>query len=137
MTALTLVVAGLLLLFAAWLRAAGTAITRVPRADALRDASEEVKGAEAVAEMLDDREVIAPAVGVVGSALLVVSATLGVAAVAANEAAIAAIWLGLVVGLIVFLIGDLVPRGIGCPPPDCIPIRSRSRGGGQARRVGQ
>jgi CBS domain containing-hemolysin-like protein len=124
MTALTLVVAGLLLLFAAWLRAAGTAITRVPRADALRDASEEVKGAEAVAEMLDDREVIAPAVGVVGSALLVVSATLGVAAVAANEAAIAAIWLGLVVGLIVFLIGDLVPRGIGRVAPHRIAYRS-------------
>jgi CBS domain containing-hemolysin-like protein len=124
MTALTLVVAGLLLLFAAWLRAAGTAITRVPRADALRDASEEVKGAEAVAEMLDDREVIAPAVGVVGSALLVVSATLGVAAVAANEAAIAAIWLGLVVGLIVFLLGDLVPRGIGRVAPRRIAYRS-------------
>jgi CBS domain containing-hemolysin-like protein len=124
MTALTLVVAGLLLLFAAWLRAAGTAITRVPRADALRDASEEVKGAEAVAEMLDDREVIAPAVGVVGSALLVVSATLGVAAVAANEAAIAAIWLGLVVGLIVFLLGDLVPRGIGRVAPHRIAYRS-------------
>ncbi len=113
MTGLTLVVAGLLLLFAAWLRAAGTAITRVPRADALRDASEKVKGAAAVAEMLDDREVIAPAVGVVGSALLVISATLGVAAVAADEAPSAAIWLGLVVGMIVFLVGDLVPRGIG------------------------
>jgi CBS domain containing-hemolysin-like protein len=113
MTPLTLVIAGLILLFAAWLRAAGTAITRVPRADALRDASEEVKGAGAVAEMLDDREVIAPAVGVVGSALLVISATLGVAAVAADETAIAAVWLGLVVGLVVFLVGDLVPRGIG------------------------
>ncbi len=113
MTTLTLVIAGLILLFAAWLRAAGTAITRVPRADALRDASEEVKGAEAVAELLDDREVIAPAVGVVGSALLVISATLGVAAVAANEAPIAAVWLGLVVGLVVFLVGDLLPRGLG------------------------
>lgn len=126
MTALTLGIAGLLLLFAAWLRAAGTAITRVPRADALRDASEEVKGAEAVAEMLDDREVIGPAVGVVGSALLVISATLGVAAVAANEAASAAVWLGLVVGLIVFLVGDLVPRGIGRVASHRIAYRSAS-----------
>lgn len=124
MTALTLVIAGLLMLFAAWLRAAGTAITRVPRADALRDASEELKGAEAVAAMLDDREVIGPAVGVVGSALLVVSATLGVAAVAADEAAMAAVWLGLVVGLIVFLVGDLVPRGIGRVAPHRIAYRS-------------
>ncbi|MDP3984141.1 MAG: transporter associated domain-containing protein [Acidimicrobiia bacterium] len=113
MTALTLVVAGLVLLAAAWLRAAGTAITRVPRADALRDASDQVDGAEAVAGMLDDREVIGPAVGVVGSALLVVSATLGVAAVAAGDDAVRAVWLGLVVGLIVFVIGDLLPRGLG------------------------
>jgi CBS domain containing-hemolysin-like protein len=112
-TALTLVVAGLVLLAAAWLRAAGTAITRVPRADALRDASDQVDGAEAVAGMLDDREVIGPAVGVVGSALLVVSATLGVAAVAAGDDAVRAVWLGLVVGLIVFVIGDLLPRGLG------------------------
>lgn len=113
MTALTLVVAGLVLLAAAWLRAAGTAITRVPRADALRDASDQVDGAEAVAGMLDDREVIGPAVGVVGSALLVVSATLGVAAIAAGHDAASAVWLGLVVGLIVFVIGDLLPRGLG------------------------
>ena len=113
MTALTLVVAGLVLLAAAWLRAAGTAITRVPRADALRDASDQVDGAEEVAGMLDDREVIGPAVGVVGSALLVVSATLGVAAVAAGDDAVRAVWLGLVVGLIVFVIGDLLPRGLG------------------------
>jgi len=112
-TALTLVVAGLVLLAAAWLRAAGTAITRVPRADALRDASDQVDGAEEVAGMLDDREVIGPAVGVVGSALLVVSATLGVAAVAAGDDAVRAVWLGLVVGLIVFVIGDLLPRGLG------------------------
>jgi CBS domain containing-hemolysin-like protein len=112
-TALTLVVAGFLLLLAAWLRAAGTAITRVPRADALRDASDEVKGAEAVAGMLDDRDVIGPAVGVVGSALLIVSATLGVATVSAGDDAVGAVWLGLVVGLIVFLIGDLLPRGLG------------------------
>ncbi len=121
MTALVFVIAGLLLLLAAWLRAAGTAITRVPRADALRDASEEVKGAQAVAEMLDDREIIAPAVGVVASALLVVSTALAVAVVAANEAAV---WLALLVGIIVFLIGDLVPRGIGRVAPHRIAYRS-------------
>ncbi|MEX1037390.1 MAG: hemolysin family protein [Acidimicrobiia bacterium] len=126
MIALTLVVAGFLLLLAAWLRASGTAITRVPRADALRDASDEVGGAEDVAEMLDDREVIGPAVGVVGSALLVISATLGVAAVAADETPIAALWLGLVVGLVVFLVGDLLPRGLGRVAPHQIAYRSAS-----------
>jgi putative hemolysin len=124
MIALTLVIAVLLLLLAASLRAAGTAITRVPRADALRDASDDVKGAESVAGMLDDREVIGPAVGVAGSALLVMSATLGVATVVAGDDAGGAIWLGLVVGLIVFLIGDLLPRGLGRVAPHQIAYRA-------------
>ena len=50
-----LLVAVALLLLAFWIRAAGTAVTRVPRADALRDASDGAKGAEAVAGMLDER----------------------------------------------------------------------------------
>ena len=41
------------MLFAFWLRAAGTAIARVPRADALRDESDGVKGAETVVELLE------------------------------------------------------------------------------------
>ncbi len=124
MTVLTLVIASLLLAVAAWLRAAGTGITRVPRADALRDASEEVRGAERVAAMLEDREVIAPAVGVVGSALLVISATLGVSVLASTENAATAIWWGLGVGLLVFIVGDLLPRGLGRVAPHRIAYRS-------------
>lgn len=113
MMIVSLMAAGFLLLLASWLRGAGTAITRVPRADSLRDASEDVSGADAVAEMLNDREVIGPAVGVVASALLVVSATLGVAAVSAGENVDVALWRGIAVGLVVFLLGDLVPRRLG------------------------
>lgn len=119
-----LVIALALLLLAGWLRSAGTAITRVPRADALRDASEGTPGAAAVAEMLDDREVIAPAVGVVGSALLVVSATLAVTAVASGPSTGFTVWVGLLVGLVVFLVGDLVPRGVGRVAPHQIAYRS-------------
>ena len=121
---LAVVISVLLLLLAAWLRAAGTAITRVPRADALRAASEDAKGAAPVAAMLDDREVIAPAVGVVGSALLVVSATVGLAGIAGGSDAGTTIWVGLLVGLVVFLSGDLLPRGVGRVAPHQIAYRS-------------
>lgn len=114
MTVAALVVAFLLLVFAAWLRGAGTAITRVPRADALRDASDGVTGAETVAELLDNREAISPAVGVVASAFMIVGAVLATAALVAGNAAT---WETLAVassfGVVSFLIGDLIPRRLG------------------------
>ncbi len=119
-----LYLAVILLLLAAWLRAAGTAITRVPRADALRDASEGAAGAQHVADMLDDRDVISPAVGVVGSALLVVSAAFGVTSIVARQAIGARVWLALLVGLVVFLTGDLLARGLGRVAPHRIAYRS-------------
>ncbi len=117
-------IAAVLLLLAGWLRAAGTAITRVPRADALKDASEGVSGAAKVADLLEDREVVAPAVGVVGSALLVASASFGVVAVGAGLEIKDALWRGIVIGLVVFLLGDLLPRRLGRAVPRSIAYRS-------------
>lgn len=116
MTAAALMVAALAVLLAAWLRGAGTAMTRVPRADALRDASEGQRGAGIVAELLEDREVITPAVGVVASALLVMSAVLGATALggAGGPARVVA---AVLVGLVVFLAGDLIPRQLGRRAP--------------------
>jgi CBS domain containing-hemolysin-like protein len=114
MTVAALVASGLLLLAAAWLRAGGTAITGVPRADALRDASDEVRGAETVAELLDNREAISPAVGAVASAFMVLGAVIGTAVMVAGSP-----WdwesLGIAVGfgVVAFLIGDLIPRRLG------------------------
>jgi CBS domain containing-hemolysin-like protein len=105
---------------AAWLRAAGSAITRVHRADALRDASDEVGGSEIVAELLEDREVITPAVAVVGSALLVVAAVAGTAVFSAGKTLGVAIGYSLVVFLVVFLLGDLAPRQLGRRRPRSI-----------------
>ncbi len=105
---------------AAWLRAAGSAITRVHRADALRDASDEVGGSEIVAELLEDREVITPAVAVVGSALLVVAAVAGTAVFSAGKTLGAAIGYSLMVFLVVFLLGDLAPRQLGRRRPRSI-----------------
>ncbi|MDH3189216.1 MAG: hypothetical protein OEM39_01030, partial [Acidimicrobiia bacterium] len=84
MTVFTMIVAFLLLALAGWMRAAGSAVSRVPRADALKASADGVRGAETIAGLLDDRESISPAVGAVGSGLLVFSAALLVSALASE-----------------------------------------------------
>lgn len=112
------------LLLAFWIRAAGTAVTRVPRADALRDSSDGVKGASVVAELLDEREVIAPAVGVVASGLLILSAVLATAVLVEDLSGGQALVWALAVGVVAFLVGDLVPRAIGRIQPRRVAYRS-------------
>jgi CBS domain containing-hemolysin-like protein len=124
MTALAVTIAILLVLLSAWLRAAGTAITRIPRADALRDASDEVKGAETVAELLEQRENIVPAVGVVASAFLVVGAVIVTAAVAGDLTSAGVLMFAAAIGLVAFLVGDLVPRRLGRLNPTGLAYRS-------------
>ncbi len=113
MTVAALILASFCLILAAWLRAAGTAISRIPRADALRDAADEVKGARSVADLLDERELIPHAVGMVGSALLVIAAVVGMAVLASGESESNSILIAVGVGLVVFVVGDLIPRQIG------------------------
>jgi len=124
MSALALIFALLTVLFAAWLRAAGTAITRIPRADAFRDASDDVRGAETVAELLDQREAITPAVGVVASAFLVAGAVVTTAVFAQGMALGGALLVSLVVGVVAFLVGDLIPRRLGRLNPTGLAYRS-------------
>lgn len=97
------------LLIAAWLRASGAAVTQVPRADAHHDAAEGVRGAKTVATLLDDRPRIYPAVGMVGSAFLVL--TVSMAVVGAEER-----WSGFGVAgvaILVIVAGDVLPRLAG------------------------
>jgi putative hemolysin len=124
MTTVATVLAVLVVLSAAWLRAAGTAITRIPRADALRDASDEVKGAETVAELLDQREQITPAVGVVASALLVAGSVVATAILVQDNPAGVSLLIALGVGLVAFLLGDLIPRRLGRHNPVTLAYRS-------------
>lgn len=124
MTAAILVVAAVALALAAWLRAAGAAITGVPRADALRDASDGVRGARIVAELLDEREMITPAVALVGSGLLVVAAVSATALFAAGETLGTAIGYAVGVFLVVFLLGDLAPRQLGRRKPRVVAYSS-------------
>lgn len=113
MTPGVLLVSAVLLVLAFWIRAAGTAITRVPRADALRDASEGLRGADAVAELLEEREAIGPAVGVVASALLILSSVLATTVLIADSAGGRTLVAAIGVALVAFLVGDLVPRRVG------------------------
>ncbi|HEX6147279.1 MAG TPA: CNNM domain-containing protein, partial [Acidimicrobiia bacterium] len=113
MSVVVLIVAVVAMLLAAWLRAAGSAIARVPRADALHDASEEVRGAGTVADLLDEREAITPAVALVGSGLLVAAAVSGTAVFSAGETLARAIVNAVIVFLVVFLLADLAPRQLG------------------------
>lgn len=119
-----LIVAVAAMALAAWLRAAGSAISRVPRADALRDAADGIRGAGRVAELLEERDGITPAVAMVGSALLVVAAVAGTALVAAGQTLGTAITYAIVVFLIVFFLGDLAPRQLGRRRPRSIAYRS-------------
>ena len=124
MNAAIIIVAVAALALAAWLRAAGSAITRVPRADALRDEADGVRGAGIVAELLEEREAITPAVAMVGSALLVVAAVAGTALVTAEQTLGTAIAYAGIVFLVVFLLGDLAPRQLGRRRPRSIAYRS-------------
>ena len=119
-----IIVAVAALALAAWLRAAGSAITRLPRADALRDEADGVRGAGTVAALLEEREAITPAVAMVGSALLVVAAVAGTALVTAEQTLGTAIAYAAIVFLVVFLLGDLAPRQLGRRRPRSVAYRS-------------
>jgi putative hemolysin len=124
MSNVALVFSVLLLALAAWIRAAGSAVTRVPRADALRDASDGVPGAEKVSRLLDERETISPAIGVVVSGLLVAAAVLATVAIVEGLEFGAALGTALLVGAVIFVFGDPLPRSLGRWNPHAIAYRS-------------
>jgi CBS domain containing-hemolysin-like protein len=77
-----------------------------------------------VAALLDEREAITPAVGVVVSGLLVLAAVLGATAVASGRDLSEAILPTLVIGALIFLVGDPLPRSLGRWKPHLIAYRS-------------
>jgi CBS domain containing-hemolysin-like protein len=120
-SALTLSLA--LLLIAAALRAGGASLVTTPRADALHDAAEGNDRAATVAELLDDRSRIQPAIGMVHSATLV-AAVLPAAWAMAETASGWSLALALTgLGLAVILIGDLLPRSLGRHNPRILAYR--------------
>ena len=124
MTWVAIVAAAVLLLIAAWIRAAGTAVARVPRADALRDAANGVAGAEEVVELLEDREIITPAVGVVASALLIVASVLATATVVVGLDLPHSLLAAAGVAVFNLMVGELIPRRLGRWSPRRVAYRS-------------
>jgi CBS domain containing-hemolysin-like protein len=116
-TALALVLSGLITGAAAVLRFGGASLVRTPRADALHDAIEGRRGADVVADLLDDRAALQPSLGMVHAALLVAAAIPAAWALAALLSG----WplLGALIGLgvVLVLLGDLLPRSFGRARP--------------------
>jgi putative hemolysin len=116
-TALALVVACLLLLVAAALRFGGASLARTPRAEALRDAAEGRRGAARAAGLLEDRLALQPSLGVAHTVLLVAAAISAVWAFCALLSGwVLAACLGST-GVVLVLVGDLVPRSMGRARP--------------------
>ena len=107
-----------LVFLTAVLRAAGATLVRTPRADALHDAREGDPRAEMVADLLEDRHRIQPALGTVVTTLLILAV---IPASWAMERILSGWMLALgflAMTLLIVLLSDLIPRTIG---------RSRSR----------
>ncbi|MDJ0953584.1 MAG: hemolysin family protein [Acidimicrobiia bacterium] len=123
MTTVALVISGALILLTAVLRAAGASLVRTPRADALHDARNGDPRAERIATLLSDRPRIQPALGLVGTALLV----LAVLPAAWALTRLTDGWqlaLSLVIlGFVVLVFGDIVPRTLGRNRPRTIAYR--------------
>lgn len=113
----------LLLGLAAALRASSASLIRTPRADALHHAAEGADGAARVADLLDDRPRLQPAIGMVHSALLVAAAL--PAAWAATELTFG--WrltvLLVAMGLALVILGDVLPRAWGRDHPHRLAYR--------------
>jgi len=120
---LGLVVAALLLLVTALLRAAGASLVRTPRADALHDAADGDERAAVVAELLDDRARLQPALSMVNTLLLVTMVILGTWALTDRLDGVELFIALVLVALVVVAFGDLIPRSIGRRRPRVLAYR--------------
>lgn len=113
MIPLAFVVSAILLLVTSTLRAAGAALVRTSRADALHDAAEGNERAAAVADLLELRARIQPALAPVLTGLLVLAV---IPLTWAVSSLVSGRWLALVVlvmAAVLVIVTDLVPRTIG------------------------
>jgi len=111
--AVALVVSAILLLMTATLRSAGAALVRTSRADALHDAAEGNDGARIVAELLEHRARLQPALAPVLTALLVFAVIPMTWALAQGFSGWALALVIVVMAVLVVLVTDLIPRTIG------------------------
>jgi CBS domain containing-hemolysin-like protein len=122
-TGLALAVAALIVLVTGLLRAAGASLVRTPRADAVHDAADGDRRAARVAELLEERARVQPALGMIHTGLLV-SAAIPAAWALSRLAEGPALLVALVsLGVLLVLAGDLVPRGFGRRRPSSLAYR--------------
>ncbi len=123
MTTFALIVSALLVLVTAVIRAAGASLVRTPRADALHDAVDGSMSATIVADMLDDRPALQPALGIFHTGLSVLAAIPATWALTRRLQGTALLWGLLLVGVVLVLAGDLVPRSVGRSRPRVLAYR--------------
>jgi CBS domain containing-hemolysin-like protein len=117
MTITILLAAALAALMAGLLRAGGSSLVRTPRADALHDAAEGSSGAQRVARLLDDSELIVPSINIVHSILLILSAvpaTWSISSATDGATELASL---VVLAFLLILVTDLLPRMVGRARP--------------------
>jgi CBS domain containing-hemolysin-like protein len=122
-TAIAWAFSAILLVIAGLLRAAGASLVRTPRADAVRDAAEGDKRAAAVAELLDDRPRLQPALGMTLTTLMVIAVVPATWALTRGTEGWTLLAGLVVLGIAVVLGGDLVPRAVGRNRPRTLAYR--------------
>ena len=123
MIAAAFIFSAILVLLTAILRAAGATLVRTPRADALHDAGEGNSKAAVVANLLEERNRIQPALGTVVATLLILAV---IPASWAMERLLSGWQLGVafvVMTLLIVLLSDLIPRTIGRSRPHSFAYR--------------
>ncbi len=117
MTWIALLLALLLLAAAAAVRAAGASLVRTPRAEALHDAAEGDARAQRIAELLEDRPRLQPAMGMVHSTFLVAAAVPATWALADLVSGWPKLFVLIVLGGVLVFFGDVLPRSWGRAHP--------------------
>ena len=123
MKLLALILALALLVLVAVIRAAGASVVRTSRADALHDAAEGDTRAARVAEVLDDRAIVQPALGTVTTVLLVAAAVPAAWALTQQLSGLTLLAGLAALGLALVLFGDLLPRSWGRGHPGRLAYR--------------
>lgn len=95
------------------LRAASVSLMRVPRADALRDAADGIRGAHRAADLLERRDSIIPAANVAHLALVVAAGAVGTWLVVRSVTGVPVAVLLSGAAVVVLLMADLIPRAVG------------------------
>lgn len=121
MTVLVVGFALVVALVAALLRVGGASLVRTPRADALHDAAEGDLGAERVARLLENADLIVPSINIVHSLLLITAAVPLAWAVTIGGRMVGVLLVVTVVGL--SLCCDLIPRMVGRARPRWLAYR--------------